>query len=192
MKNNSIPTEVEDSIISLGKRLKIARLRRNLTVAHVAESLGIGTVTIHRLENGKKFGNVSTYFSLLWHYGLFKEIENLADTLQDDVGLLNLNKKRSRQPKTIKIEDQPSVYFIGTTDGLKVKIGKSKNVQERLNSIQICCPLRLEILAVIPYKTDDDAYAAEQNFHTEFKEYNISGEWFEISGRLKKFLKGPL
>ncbi len=81
------PLEVESALQRLGANLKTARLRRNLTVAQVAEKIGTGPRAVSDAEKGKPATAIATYFALLWAYGLLPQVEILAAPGADDVGL---------------------------------------------------------------------------------------------------------
>ena len=76
-----------------------------------------------------------------------------------------------------KIEDDnlTNIYFIQSINGGPVKIGKAKNVQQRLLGFQIGCPVKLSVVAV--YKNVDDSL--ENVLHNKYSEYRIHGEWFD-------------
>ena len=69
------------------------------------------------------------------------------------------------------------IYAMLADDG-KVKIGISKNVDKRIQSIE--CSKEVCILKV--YKTDMCAnpYTVERKCHDFFKEKRVFGEWFDI------------
>lgn len=76
------------------------------------------------------------------------------------------------------------VYFI--TDGQYVKIGKAKNVKERIKELQSGNGRKLSVLFTIQapnicYSPNDNlAYAIESFLHKTFKDYRLQGEWFDI------------
>lgn len=77
------------------------------------------------------------------------------------------------------------VYFIqdGKGNGGAIKIGKAKNVQSRLDALQIGNPRKLSIMATIKCKSCKEAEKLEKELHKKFKYYRIRGEWF--SGNIK-------
>src|SRR5262245_56687869 len=72
-------------------------------------------------------------------------------------------------------------YFIQARD--KVKIGRAQNVQARFDTLQRMSPIKLRLLWAQPGGSE-----VEKNYHREFKECRVYGEWFEIRDRLKEFL----
>lgn len=81
------PYEVEQGIKRLGKNLRTARLRRNLTIALVAEKIGTGPRAVMDAEKGKLSTGIAVYAALLWTYGLLHPFQDLADPATDGDGL---------------------------------------------------------------------------------------------------------
>ncbi len=91
------PHAIEQGLKRLGANLKIARLRRGLTVREVAEKIGTGVRAVGDAEKGKPSTAVSVYVALLWLFGLMADFELLADPGRDEEGLsLALRRERSR------------------------------------------------------------------------------------------------
>ena len=72
------------------------------------------------------------------------------------------------------------VYFIKERIGdlAPVKIGYAKNVQKRLDELQIGNSRSLEILAVIGPISHERARNIESKLHRKFKKHHVRGEWF--------------
>jgi hypothetical protein len=78
---------------------------------------------------------------------------------------------------------RPKVYLVGTTQMIRVKIGKSNDPSRRLQQLQTGSPEKLECLCYgdfIPETT-------EAILHKDYCKYRIIGEHFEIP--LQEFLK---
>jgi len=75
------------------------------------------------------------------------------------------------------------VYFIQGEDGGPIKIGTSKNVENRLHALQTGFPHKLVVLAVI--KGND---RIERGLHYKFKNYRLSGEWFKPAEELLEYI----
>lgn len=69
------------------------------------------------------------------------------------------------------------VYFIQAENGL-IKIGRATSPEDRLESFQIGCPLRLELLGSYEPK---DAVAEETRLHRLLAHDRQIGEWFRPS-----------
>lgn len=68
------PYALEQHLVKLGQDLRTARVRRNLTIADVAEKIGTGVRAVADAEKGKISTGVGVYFALLWTYGLLDQI----------------------------------------------------------------------------------------------------------------------
>ncbi len=82
------PYPVEQAIKKLGSNLRTARLRRELTIAEVAEKIGTGPRAVSDAERGKPSTGIAVYAALLWLYDLLKSFEDLANPLKDEQGLV--------------------------------------------------------------------------------------------------------
>ena len=76
------------------------------------------------------------------------------------------------------------IYFIQSEKGGAIKIGLSKNPEERLNELQTSTPYKLKLLAKI--KGD---ISKERELHRRFARYRIRGEWFEASNELLSYIE---
>ena len=71
------------------------------------------------------------------------------------------------------------VYFI--TDGWYIKIGVANNVEKRLLQLQTGNAHNLLVLLRVPFTDSYAAYRAEKEFHREYSEKRLVGEWFDIA-----------
>jgi transcriptional regulator with XRE-family HTH domain len=96
------PHAVEASLERLGRDLRVARLRRNLTMAQVAERIGAGVRAVADAEKGKATTSVAVYLALLWAYGLLGDVALLAAPERDAEGeaLAALRARRRASPST--------------------------------------------------------------------------------------------
>ena len=81
------PYEVEQAITRLGRDLRTARLRRNLTISDVADKIGTGPRAVMDAEKGKPSTGIAVFAALLWAYDLLGPFDALADPLSDREGL---------------------------------------------------------------------------------------------------------
>jgi DNA-binding XRE family transcriptional regulator len=96
------PHAVEAAIKRLGADLRVARTRRNLTVADVAEKIGTGPRAIMDAEKGKPSTGIAIYLGLLWAYDLLGQLDDVADPIHDEQGqtlTLVHGRKRARKSK---------------------------------------------------------------------------------------------
>ena len=91
------PFAVEDALKRLGANLRTARLRRNLTIAQVAEKIGTGSRAVSDAEKGKLSTGIGIYTGLLWAFDLLHQLSEVADPAKDDEGqMLALSNERER------------------------------------------------------------------------------------------------
>lgn len=88
----------------LGENIRLARLRRKLSAAKVAERAGISRNTLHLLEKGTSNTSITTLFQVLVVLGLEGDFSKLAadDELGRRLEDAKLKPTRTRAPKTKK------------------------------------------------------------------------------------------
>ena len=102
----STPFDVERAIKGLGANLRVARLRRNLTLAEVAEKIGVSRYVVAHAESGKVSTAIAVYSGLLWTYGLLDQFTELADPAKDREGLaLSLAHERTNARRTDALDN---------------------------------------------------------------------------------------
>lgn len=70
---------LEQSLLAqLGERLRLARLRRKLSSAVVAQRAGISRTSVYKVESGDPGATLGTYFRVLSVLGLEGDINALA------------------------------------------------------------------------------------------------------------------
>lgn len=99
------PYAVEQAITRLGKNLRTARLRRNLTIEDVAAKIGTGPRAVSGAEQGKITTGIAVYTALLWSYDLLGPMDALADPARDREGLaLTSQRERARAENTEELD----------------------------------------------------------------------------------------
>jgi len=94
------PYEVEQALKRLGENLRIARIRRNLTIADAAERIGTGPRAVMDAEKGKPSTGLVVYAALLWLYDELHKLDDVVDPAKDEAGLaLELARQRTRVRK---------------------------------------------------------------------------------------------
>jgi transcriptional regulator with XRE-family HTH domain len=81
------PYAVAQALTMVGNNLRMARLRRNLTIEEVAERIGTGVRAVRAAERGNASTGIAVYAALLWAYGLLSPFAELANPLNDQEGL---------------------------------------------------------------------------------------------------------
>ena len=93
-----LPRKLEEKIKIVGEQIKLARLRRNLSVAQVAERATCSPLTVARIEKGTPTVAIGIYLRVL--YALQLEDDILLIAQQDALGrqlqdLALTNRKRA-------------------------------------------------------------------------------------------------
>lgn len=84
---NALPLIVRKALRKLGSDIQIARKRRRLTMAIVAERAFISRNTLTKVERGDPAVALGIYATVLFVLGLAERVGDLADPLADSVGL---------------------------------------------------------------------------------------------------------
>jgi transcriptional regulator with XRE-family HTH domain len=96
----SPPYPVEQTMQRLGENLRVARLRRNMTIAGAAERIGTGPRAVMDAEKGKASTGIVIYAALLWLYDQLYQLDEVGDPAMDKDGLtLEMSKRPKRARK---------------------------------------------------------------------------------------------
>lgn len=101
---DSMPPRVRRALAKLGRDISLARRKRTLTAAMMAERLGVARSTYLRLEKGDPTVAMGAYAMALFVLGLGEAIGNLVDPSQDEQGLLL---DEERVPKRVRTKKAP-------------------------------------------------------------------------------------
>ena len=80
------PYPVEMALKALGDNLRTARLRRRLTIADLAQRIGVERHTVADAEKGKSSTAAGVYVALLWALGLVEQLAPVANPDADEEG----------------------------------------------------------------------------------------------------------
>ncbi len=94
---DSPPYPVESTVARIGKNLRLARRRRNMTIADVAQRIGTGPRAVRDAERGNLATGVAVYAALLWLYDQLQQLDAIADPANDtDAMALEISNVRTR------------------------------------------------------------------------------------------------
>ena len=97
-----LPRKLEDKMKVVGEQIRLARLRRDLSIAQVAERATCSPVTISRVEKGAPTVAIGIYLRVLYALPLDDDILLLAQKDEIGRGLQDLRlKQRERASKKI-------------------------------------------------------------------------------------------
>lgn len=80
----NLPRKLEQKMQIVGEQIKLARLRRNLSVAQIAERATCSPLTVSRIERGVPTVSIGIYLRVL--YALQLDDDILALARQDEIG----------------------------------------------------------------------------------------------------------
>lgn len=94
-----LPRKLEQKMQIVGEQIKLARLRRNLSVAQIAERATCSPLTVARIEKGVSTVSIGIYLRVLYALQLDDDILLLAQ--KDELG-------RTLQDLTLKHRERAS------------------------------------------------------------------------------------
>jgi len=97
--NVPVPVPVERAIRKLGGDISLARRRRHISQASLAERMGASLSTVRRMESGDVRVPIHFFARALHVFGEIQALENLLDTANDDIGLTLMDE---RLPKRVR------------------------------------------------------------------------------------------
>lgn len=83
----AVPLPVERAIRKLGDDISLARRRRHISQASLAERMGASLSTVRRMEKGDLRVPIHFFARALHVFGEIQALEDLLDTAKDDIGL---------------------------------------------------------------------------------------------------------
>ena len=96
-----LPRKLEQKMLIVGEQIKLARLRRNLSVAQIAERATCSPLTVSRIEKGSPTVSIGIYLRVLYALQLEDDILLLAkeDELEHRLQDLSLINRRRASKK---------------------------------------------------------------------------------------------
>jgi transcriptional regulator with XRE-family HTH domain len=86
-KMKILPFAVEASLKKLGANIHTARVRRNISLADLANRIGVHRTVLSDAEHGKPGTAASVYVSMLWAMDLLDDLNKVANPDSDEKGL---------------------------------------------------------------------------------------------------------
>jgi DNA-binding XRE family transcriptional regulator len=99
-----IPSRLRRSFTKLGTDIALARRKRGMTAAMMAERIGVSRGTYTRVEKGDPTVAMGVYAMTLFVLGLGTPLADLADVRTDEHGLLL---DAERVPKRVRPRKEP-------------------------------------------------------------------------------------
>ena len=79
-----LPQKAQDNLKIVGEQIKLARLRRNLSMAAMSERANCSELSLIRIERGEPSVSIGIYMRVLYGLGLHDDILQIAK--QDETG----------------------------------------------------------------------------------------------------------
>lgn len=99
-----LPLPVQRAVEKLGADLSLARRRRRMSQASLAERIGASLNTVKRLENGDPRVPLHFLARTLHVFGDIDKLAQLMDTSEDQIGLILMDEQL---PKRIRMRKTP-------------------------------------------------------------------------------------
>lgn len=99
---NQLPRALTQDLKIVGEQIRLARLRRNLSMEQIAERASCSVPSLASVENGRPTVSIGIYLRVLYALGLHKDILKIAadDPLGRNLQDMNLTLKRKRAYNT--------------------------------------------------------------------------------------------
>lgn len=96
---NTLPIQAAERAKELGHRVRVARIRRGMSIAELADKAGINRNTLNAFELGKPGIALGAYVTILWALGLDKTLDGVAHPDADTHGK---TLEASRRPARVR------------------------------------------------------------------------------------------
>lgn len=101
----NLPSAVRHSLVKFGRDLSIARRKRRITQAMMAERIGVAEATYLRIERGDPTVGVAAYAMALFVLGLGTPFAEVVDAARDDQALVL---DAERLPTRVRVRKTPT------------------------------------------------------------------------------------
>ena len=95
-----IPLPIERAIRKLGGDISLARRRRHISQASLAERMDASVSTVRRMEKGDVRVPIHFFARALHVFGEIKALEDLLDTPNDDIGLTLMDEQLPKRVRS--------------------------------------------------------------------------------------------
>lgn len=102
-----LPLPVERAISKVGRDISLARRRRRITQASLAERIGASLATVRRMEQGDPRIPLHFLARAMHVFGELGRLSQLLDTGEDVIGLSLMDEQLPQRVRTRKAVDVP-------------------------------------------------------------------------------------
>lgn len=103
LKQMPLPIPVKKGLRTLGHDIRMARIRRRITMALMAKRASISRTTLTKIEKGDPSVSLGAYATVLFILGLISNLENLVNINKDELGL---DLEEENLPKRVRIPNK--------------------------------------------------------------------------------------
>ena len=100
-----LPPPTRRALSKLGQDVANARRKRHLTLAMMAERMGVAPNTYRRVEKGDPTVAMGAYAMALYVLGFSNSLGDLIDAKRDEIGL---QLDEARLPKRVRVKRSPT------------------------------------------------------------------------------------
>ncbi len=120
--DSPLPLPVERAIQKLGSDISLARRRRHISQASLAERMGASLTTVRRMEKGDVRVPIHFFARALHVFGEIQALENLLDTAKDDIGLTLMD---ASLPKRVRTKSSTSGALVMSVTPYPIEMARS-------------------------------------------------------------------
>jgi transcriptional regulator with XRE-family HTH domain len=148
MANKSAPLlpATAKLLAQFGEQLRLARLRRKLTAAQVAERAGMVPMTLRNVERGSAGVTIGAYVAVMQVLGVAQDISLLAKT--DEAGR-DLQDARLTAPRKARSKLAPAVSVPSQPEQAKKTTRTAPDVKEKVQKFGTGYTSREDLAALI-------------------------------------------
>jgi len=95
-----LPLPVERALRKLGSDIELARRRRRISQASLAERMGASVSTVRRMEKGDMRVPIHFFARALHVFGEVQALANLLDTAHDDIWLTLMDEQLPKRVRS--------------------------------------------------------------------------------------------
>jgi transcriptional regulator with XRE-family HTH domain len=95
-----LPLPVERALRKLGSDIELARRRRRISQASLAERMGASVSTVRRMEKGDMRVPIHFFARALHVFGEVQALANLLDMAHDDIGLTLMDEQLPKRVRS--------------------------------------------------------------------------------------------
>lgn len=95
-----LPLPVARAIRKLGNDISLARRRRRISQASLAERMGASLSTVRRMEKGDVKVPIQFFARALYVFGEIQALEHLLDTPNDEIGLALMDEQLPKRVRS--------------------------------------------------------------------------------------------